>query len=47
LLNATVDEIGMVLSCIAMWRVNDARPIDRGQVDGVNVLTQGWNKGRT
>jgi len=30
LLNATVDEIGMVLSCIAVWRVDRARPIERG-----------------
>jgi hypothetical protein len=30
LLNATVDEIDMDLSCIAVWRVNSARPIERG-----------------
>jgi hypothetical protein len=46
LLNATVDAIDMIWSCIAMWRVKDAHAIDRGQV-GVNGFTQGWNKGRT
>jgi hypothetical protein len=30
LLNATVDEIGMVWSCIAMWRVINAHTIERG-----------------
>jgi hypothetical protein len=30
LLNATVDEIDMGVSCIAVWRVGNARPIERG-----------------
>jgi hypothetical protein len=29
LLNATIDDIGMVSSCIAMRRVKDARAIER------------------
>jgi hypothetical protein len=41
LLNATVDEIGMIWSCIAVWRVADARFVGCGRVDGVNGFTQG------
>jgi hypothetical protein len=46
LLNATVDEIGMVLELhrgVARYQ----RTHDRTRPVGVNVFTQGWNKGRT
>jgi hypothetical protein len=42
LLNATVDEIGTVWSCIAVRRVDSAH--ETNTASGVNVFTQGWNE---
>ena len=47
MLNATVDEIGMVLSCIAVWRVDRARPVERGELLASMVLLKAGIKGRT